>query len=132
MSVHVLSIAETPLHPNATPLFKQLGWTEDRVNSQRKGISAIKKRAPDLVVCEFFYGYGNNYAGVNVSNLDVMLYSLQRYAPEAKVIVLVDKTEQEYIAKLETLFTLDSVLIAPVSPETFIDTLQALGFEPAN
>jgi len=43
------------------------------------------------VVAEFFYGFGNNYAGANLGNLDVFLASLQKYAPEARVIVLVKK-----------------------------------------
>ena len=46
-----------------------------------KAISQLRKRPPDFIVTEFFYGYGNNYAGVNLSNLDVMLSSLPKYAP---------------------------------------------------
>lgn len=65
-------------------------------------------------MAEFQYGYGNNYAGVNVSNLDVFLASLQKYAPGAKVIVLVSKAERQYVDKLAQLFPLDTVLTTPV------------------
>ena len=80
----------------------------------RKAISTLKNDTPDYVVAEFFYGYGNNYAGVNVSNLDVFLYSLQKYAPEARVIVLVGRRERQFIDKLRALFSLHAVLQHPV------------------
>lgn len=80
----------------------------------RKAISALKSDTPDYVVAEFFYGYGNNYAGVNVSNLDVFLYSLQKYAPDARVIVLVDRRERQFVEKLSALFSLHGVLQQPV------------------
>ena len=80
----------------------------------RKAISALKDETPDYVVAEFFYGYGNNYAGVNVSNLDVFLYSLQKYAPEARVVVLVDRHERQFVEKLSALFPLHAVLQHPV------------------
>ena len=53
----------------------------------RNALKRLKREAPDFIVAEFFYGYGNNYAGVHISNLDVLLYSLQKYAPRAKVIL---------------------------------------------
>ena len=80
----------------------------------RKAISALKDDTPDYVVAEFFYGYGNNYAGVNVSNLDVFLYSLQKYAPDARVVVLVDRRERQFVDKLSVLFPLHAVLQHPV------------------
>jgi hypothetical protein len=51
-------------------------------------------------VAEFFYGFGNNYAGANVSNLDVFLAALQKQAPEARVIVLVAKDQAHYVPLL--------------------------------
>ena len=89
----------------------------------RKALSHLKKQKPDYVVAEFFYGYGNNYAGVNVSNLDVFLCSLQKYAPEAKVIVMVEKEERQHVSKLSDLFTLHAVLQHPVSLQELSDKL---------
>ena len=81
----------------------------------RKALAALKSQAFDYIVAEFFYGYGNNYAGVNISNLDVMLYSLQKYSPKTRVIILVDKSEREYVAKLNEILPLHAVLQYPVS-----------------
>ena len=83
----------------------------------RKAIAALKKQQPDFIVAEFFYGYGNNYAGVNISNLDVLLYSLQKYSADTKVIVLVDKDEYKYVGKLNEIIKLHDTLKFPVNNE---------------
>jgi len=115
MSTRTLfSIVESPAHPDFSRFYQRLDLREVRLASMRKAISALKNDTPDYVVAEFFYGYGNNYAGVNVSNLDVFLYSLQKYAPEARVIVLVDRRERQYVEKLSALFSLHAVLQQPV------------------
>lgn len=111
----VYSIIESPTHPDFSDLYARLGLTELRHTSTRKAISALKDTPPELVVAEFFYGYGNNYAGVNISNLDVFLFSLQKYAPEAKVIVLVDKSERQHVDKLNDIVPLHAVFTHPVS-----------------
>ncbi len=90
----------------------------------RKALAALKTEPYDVIVAEFFYGYGNNYAGVNVSNLDVMLYSLQKYAPDTRVIVLVDKSEYEYVDALNAIYPLHAVLQYPLAER---DIVQALG-----
>ncbi len=110
----LFSLIESATHPDFSRLYKKLGLTETRLFSTRKIMSAMKRQPPDFVVAEFFYGYGNNYAGVNISNLDVMLYSLQKFSPAAKVIVLVDKSERQYVDKLNEVFPLHAVLTLPV------------------
>ena len=102
------------MHPDFSALYARLGIRESKFSSMRKAISALKKQTPDLVVAEVMYGYGNNYAGVNVSNLDVFLYSLQKYSGDTGIIVLVEKYEQQYVKKLAALFPLHAVLTYPV------------------
>ncbi|MGB0712633.1 MAG: hypothetical protein ACPGUC_03635 [Gammaproteobacteria bacterium] len=121
--MRILSIVESPAHPRLESRFKTLGHELEIVNSQRKAIATIKKQPPNVVFAEFFYGWGNNYAGVNISNLDVFLYSLQRYAPEARVVVMVDKGEREYVDKLNDIVPLAAVLVNPVTPEQAERTL---------
>jgi hypothetical protein len=110
----IFSVIESPTHPYLTPLYSRLGIDELCFKSMRKLISKIKNTQPDYIAAEFFYGYGNNYAGVNLSNLDVMLYSLQRYSPDTKVIVFVDKKEREFVDKLVAIFPLYAVFVTPV------------------
>lgn len=113
----IFSIIESSSHPNASGFYKHLGFEEYKFNAMRKALSKLKTIQPDFVVAEFFYGYGNNYAGVNVSNLDTLLSTLQRYAPNAKMVVMVAKSERGHVDKLGKLFELHAILVHPVTPE---------------
>lgn len=77
----------------------------------------LKKQAPDYLVADFVYGYSNNYAGVNISNLDVMLMAMKRYSPDTKVIVLAQKHEIQHVAKLESIYPLHGILQLPINPK---------------
>ena len=120
----LFSIIESPAHRDFSALYRRLGIVEHKLGSMRKAISTLKHSVPDFVVAEFMYGYGNNYAGVNVSNLDVFLYSLQKYSRETRIIVMVERGELPYVDKLAALFPLHAVLPLPVSEQ---DLAQALG-----
>jgi hypothetical protein len=111
------SIIESPSHPDFSALYRRLKITEVQFKSMRKAMSRLKQQPPDFVVAEFFYGYANNYAGVNISNLDVFLFSLQKYAPQARVVVMVDKQERAYVDALDKIFPLFAVLQHPVSSQ---------------
>jgi len=118
MSERVLfSVIESSTHPNFSALYKRCGLNETRFNAMRKTIAQLKKQKPDFLVAEFFYGYGNNYAGVNVSNLDTLLSSLQKYSPQTRVIVLVDKSEHQHVAKLQALFPIHAVITLPAQAQ---------------
>ena len=116
------SLIESPTHPNLSALYSRLGLDEIKLTSSRKAMNELKKNKPDYVVAEFFYGYGNNYAGINLCNLDVFLRSLQKYAPETKVIVIAMKEEREFVDKLTDLFPIHGVLVHPVN-ETDMELL---------
>ena len=83
----------------------------------RKAIAKLKTIAPDYIVAEFFYGFGNNYAGVNISNLDVMLYTLQKYSPDSRVIIMVEKSQRQYVDALNKIIQIHTILIQPVSKD---------------
>jgi len=107
----ILSIIESPTHPKLSSLYEHMGAKEIKVNSSRNAIKALKTHKPDFIVAEFFYGYGNNYAGVNVSNLDVLLSALPKYSPDTKTIVFVQKEESQYVAKLNELYPLHGAFL---------------------
>jgi len=121
----LFSILESPGHPNFSALYRQLGMEERRLPSQRRAVQALKQEVPDWVVAEFFYGFGNNYAGANLSNLDVFLASLQKFAPAARVILLVDKSQRPYVDKLAARFSLHATLEQPVALEAMAAVLGA-------
>lgn len=119
----LFSLVESPTHPLLTELYEQQGINERRFKSMRKLMSTIKKVKPDFIVAEFFYGFGNNYAGINISNLDVMLYSLQRYSPDTKLIIFVDKEQRQYVDQLNKIFPLHDILIQPVDTDEVLESL---------
>ena len=126
MSRLLYAIVESPTHPDFTALYRRLGLETLCLTTMRKAIGELKKRPPAFVVAEFFYGYGNNYAGINISNLDVFLRSLQKYAPGARVLVMVEKAERQYVDRLAELFPLHAVLVHPVSENDMAAALEPL------
>ncbi|HHO68720.1 MAG TPA: hypothetical protein ENK12_06785 [Gammaproteobacteria bacterium] len=111
----LVSIIESPAHPNLSALYRRLDLDEVKPRSVRDAIKGLKKNPPDYVVADFLYGYGNNYAGVNLCNLDVFLASLQKYAPHARVLVLVSRDEEPYARQLAELFPVHAILVYPVT-----------------
>ncbi|MDH5473929.1 MAG: hypothetical protein OEY61_13860 [Gammaproteobacteria bacterium] len=107
----ILSIIESPTHPRLSAFYQSLGFREIQVPSMRKAMAVLKKTPPAFIVAEFFYGYGNNYAGVNVSNLDVLLSSLPKYSPDTKTIIFVQKEELQYVEKLHKLYPLHAAFL---------------------
>ena len=111
----LFSIIESPSYPRLDALCHRLGVNQVKLPSQRKALQALKRSRPDWVVAEFFYGFGNNYAGANVCNLDVFLASLHKQAPAARVIVLVSREQAQYVPLLAERFTLHAVLTQPLT-----------------
>ncbi len=111
------SVIESRIHPSFSTLYQHLGMVEEQFFSTRKAMARIKKQPPDYVVADFHYGYSNNYAGVNISNLDVMLMAMQRYAPfpQTKVIVVAAKHEIQHVGELGDIYPIHAVLQYPVT-----------------
>tara|TARA_Y100001935_G_C17311760_1_gene517129 strand:- start:14211 stop:14600 length:390 start_codon:yes stop_codon:yes gene_type:complete len=118
------SLIESPTHQDFSQLYKELGLEELKINSHRKAIKLLKRKPPNWVVAEFFYGFGNNYAGVIISNLDVFLHSLQKYAPNASVIVFAAPQDFKYVGELTSRFNIFAVLKNPVKKTDLEDILR--------
>ena len=118
------SLVESPFSPHFPDLYRELGIVAERFDSARNLHRALQKQAPDFFVGEFIYGWGNNYAGANVSNLDVSLRTLQCAAPKAKTIVFMQPSEAPHIGKLLELFPIDVVLKYPVTEDEMRTVLQ--------
>jgi hypothetical protein len=119
------SLIESPFPPDFSALYRELGIAAERFDSARNLHRALQKQAPDFFVGEFVYGWGNNYAGANVSNLDVTIRTLQRFAPQAKVIVFMHPREADHIGKLLELFPIHAVLAYPVPEPALRVALQS-------
>jgi hypothetical protein len=120
----LFSLIESPFPPHFPDLYQELGIVEERFSAARNLHRALQKQPPDFFVGEFIYGWGNNYAGANVSNLDVTLRTLQCVAPQAKMIVFMQPSEAPHIGKLLELFPIHAVLKYPVTEEQMRAVLQ--------
>ncbi len=113
----LFSLIESPFPPDFRALYQELGIAEEHFSAARNLHRALQKQPPNFFVGEFIYGWGNNYAGANVSNLDVTLRTLQCVAPQARMIVFMHPREEPHIGKLLELFPIHAVLKYPVTEE---------------
>ena len=120
----LFSLVESPFSPHFPDLYRELGIVAERFDSARNLHRALQKQAPDFFLGEFIYGWGNDYAGATVSNLDVTLRTLQCTAPQAQMIVFMQPSQAPHIGKLLELFPVHAVLQYPVSEEQMRDVLQ--------
>ncbi len=121
----LLSVIESPTHPDFNKLYADMGFDHQKVNSMRKALAYVKTSKPDFVVTEFFYGYGSNYAGVNLSNLDVFLYALEKYAPDTKVIAMTQRSELKHAERLNEITPFYAIIAQPVRPNQLHKLLSA-------
>lgn len=113
----LLTVIELPGFSNYSSLFAKLHIQEKQVNSPRQAIHALKKFKPDVILADFLYGYSNNYAGINICNLDVLMYSLPKYAPAAEVLIMVEQSEVAYAEKFASMFPLRGMLVRPFTSQ---------------
>jgi hypothetical protein len=106
----LFSLVESPFHPNFAALYRRLDIVEIPFSSARNLHKALHKQTPDFFVGDFIYGWANNYAGTNLSNLDVTLTTLQQFAPEARVIVFTEPGDEPHLVKLKELFPVHAAL----------------------
>lgn len=106
----IYSYCETVPFTHYSALFNQRGLREQAFSSLRKLISTLKGAPPEFIVAEFRYAWGNNYASCHIGNLDTLLISIPKYAPETKVIVIFHKGEQAYVERLQSSYAIHGVV----------------------
>ena len=117
---------ESPTHPQLPDVFPKLTIDARRFSSLRKLMQALKKQTPDIVLVEFFYGFSNNYAGANISNIDVLLRNMQMKYPDVKLVIISSKSEAQYVEKLIEIFPIESLITHPVTPQNLGSALSSV------
>lgn len=107
---------ESPTHPQLPDVFPKLNIDARRFSSLRKLMQALKKQTPNIVLVEFFYGFSNNYAGANISNIDVLLRNMQMKYPRVKLVIISSKEEAKYVEKLVEIFPIEALVTQPITP----------------
>lgn len=111
------ALVASPFAAHFPGLYQELGIVAERFDSARNLHRALKKQVPDFFVGEFIYAWGNDYAGNTISNLDVTLRTLQAVGPRAKILIVMQPSEQAHIGKLLELFPVHAVLKYPIAEE---------------
>ncbi|MEJ1378599.1 MAG: hypothetical protein RPU32_11595 [Candidatus Sedimenticola sp. (ex Thyasira tokunagai)] len=109
--LQLLSIIEMGGYPDFTALYRQKGFSPSKVYSVRKAQGWLKKNCPAVVVAEFHF---DPDLRDRMSNLESLCATLQRYAPEAKLIVFIDVVHRPRLDKMMERYPVFAALDYPV------------------
>ncbi|MFK5894025.1 MAG: hypothetical protein QM504_12460 [Pseudomonadota bacterium] len=117
----LLSIVEAGGYPDLCSEYEKLGCQVKQVNSLRKAISFLKKNKPDIVIAE--YNHQTMFRD-RTSSLESLMAVLQ-INPEIRIIVLLEKKDIEYFAKVKSRFTIFDTVFFPIDIEELKNKISA-------
>ncbi len=110
----LLSIVEMGGYPDFSPLFRSKGFTPEKLHSVRKAQAWLKRHRPAVVVAEFHF---DPELRDRMSNLESLFAALQRYAPEARVIVFIDPAHRPRLEQLQRRHRVFGALDYPIDEQ---------------
>ena len=104
-------------------VFEQLPVRLLQASNRRKALSLIKSEQPSVIVAEFVYcpTYGSQ-----LSNFESIFAALQNYAPECKLVALVQIEDLAHYRRVSQIHPPFACHTLPVSPEALKQTLLSL------
>jgi hypothetical protein len=120
----LLSIVEMGGYPDFSPLYRSKGFTPERVLSVRKAQAWLKKHQPAVVVAEFHF---DPELRDRMSNLESLFATLQRYAPEARVIVFIEKRHRPRLEPVAARYPVFGALDYPPNEQMLAELLEQAG-----
>ncbi len=109
----LLAIVELGGYPNLIPLYRQLGYQVEVVNTQRKANSYLKKHTPEVVVAE--YNHQTDFRDRS-SNLETLCAVLQRY-PKVKLLVFYPAEYRRALSDFRRQHSVWQAIEFPIDPE---------------
>jgi len=106
----LLGIVEMGGYPNFTPLYEQLGYDVQVVNSLRKARNLLKSQLPDVIIAE--YNFQSQFRD-RTSNLETLMAVLQKH-PDVRVIVFYETAHAHKFAILAERFPIFEALTFPI------------------
>ena len=122
----VLSIVEMGGYPDFTPLYRRAGYQPEKVHSMRKAQAWLKKHKAALVVTEFHF---DPELRDRMSNLESLLAGLQCFAPEAKVIVFIEKAHRARLERVKARYAVQGALDYPIDDSSLEKLLNDISGE---
>ena len=121
----LLAIIELGGYPNLMPLYQELGYAVDVVNSQRKARSYLKKTVPDVIVAE--YNFQSDFRD-RTSNLETLMAILQKQ-PQVKLVVFYMPEQGHKFEQFCAQHRVDQAVEFPVTQEKVRASLMAIGVQ---
>lgn len=122
----LLFINEYGIYPELVKRLQETQYVVTVEHLMRNAIKFIKKQNPSVVVAEFYH---EPQFRDRVSNLESMLAQVEAQAVEMHTIILYERKHREYVDKLLGVFSVDAILEQPVTPETLVDSIEALSVD---
>lgn len=122
----LLSIVEMGGYPDFSSLYRRAGYRHEKVHSMRKAQSWLKRNRPDLVVAEFHF---DPELRDRMSNLESLMAGLQRFAPDAKVVVFIDRMHRSRLDSVKTRYTVHGALDYPIDESSLEALLETIAKE---
>ena len=110
----LLSIVEMGGYPDFSPLYRDFGFQPEKLHSIRQAQAWLKRHQPAVVVAEFHF---DPELRDRMSNLESLCAALQRYAPEARVIVFIETAHRTRLERVEARYPIFGALDYPVDRE---------------
>jgi len=121
LSKRLLAIIELGGYPNLLPLYQELGYAVDVLNSQRKARSYLKKTVPDVIVAE--YNAQSDFRDRS-SNLETLMAILQKQ-PQVKLLVFHLPEHTERFERFRAQHPVDAAIAFPVTLDKVRQALSA-------
>ncbi len=119
----LLAIVEMGGYPECAALYQSKGFLPEKVYSVRKAQAWLKKRQPAVVITEFHF---DPDLRDRMSNLESLMATLQRYAPEAKVIVFIDREHRPRLEQVEVRYPVFGSLDYPIDEQRLAELLETV------
>ena len=119
----LISLISFGASPDFSEIYKQHGYTVSTTKTLRKALSLIKQLSPEVIIAEFVYAptYGSQ-----LSNFESLFAAAQAYAPTARFIALVHKSDLPHLEKVISGTNPCEVLVYPVTQKAMDACLQTL------
>ena len=122
MNNKLLFINEYGIYPELVKRLQETQYSVTVEHLMRNAIKFIKKQNPSVVVAEFYH---EPQFRDRVSNLESMLAQIEGRHAETRTLVFYDPKHQKYLDKLLAVFSVDAVLMQPITPQILVEAIDA-------
>ncbi len=124
----LLAIIELGGYPDFTPLYRRLGFSVEVRASMREALASIKRRPPDVIVCEF--NFQSDFRD-RASNLESMIALVQR-RPEIQTLAIMEPERQAQFKRIQERYDFRAALELPVTETRMRQALNSLSEPPVH